>query len=47
LDDSNVTLGGFGGMNFIFGLSGVSEEGDFDIFNNPYIEYHAFERRTS
>ena len=34
-------------MNFIFGLSGVSEEGDFDIFNNPYIEYHAFERRTS
>ena len=32
-------------MNFIFGLSGGSM-GDptFDILNNPYIEYNAYER---
>ena len=47
LDDKTVTLGRFDSMNFIFGLSGVNEEEGFDIFNNPYIEYHAFERRTS
>jgi hypothetical protein len=44
---NEVTLSRFDGMNFIFGLSGVSEEEGFDIFNNPYIEYHAFERKTS
>ena len=32
-------------LNFMWGLSGgdLGKE-DFDIFNNPFIEYHTFER---
>ena len=42
-----MTLGKFdNSLNFMWGLSGgdMGNEG-FDILNNPYIEYHAFERR--
>ena len=46
LDEENFTLGRFNNsMNFIFGLSG-GNMGDptFDILNNPYIDYNAYER---
>jgi hypothetical protein len=34
-------------MNFIFGLSGGEIDGsNFDILNNPYIEYHSYERKN-
>jgi hypothetical protein len=33
-------------MNFIFGLSGDSTgDENFDILNNPYVRYHAYERK--
>ena len=41
-----MTLGKFdNSLNFMWGLSGgdMGNPG-FDIFNNPYIEYHAYER---
>ena len=48
MQNLGVTLGGFNNsMNFMFGLSGgsLNDEEGFDILNNPYIEFHGFERR--
>ena len=48
MEEQNITLGNYNNsMNFIFGLSGSStSDENFDILNNPYIEYHGFERRN-
>jgi hypothetical protein len=46
MDEKEITLGKYSNsMNFIFGLSGsATKDENFDILNNPYVEYHAFER---
>ena len=43
MNNLNVTLGKYNNsLNFFFGLAEYSQ--DFDILNNPYVEYHALER---
>jgi hypothetical protein len=46
MEEQQMTLGKYdNSLNFMWGLSGGDMgNDDMDIFNNPYIEYHAYER---